>query len=298
MSWLSMNEITTFRWSFEEDVEHYQAAGYSSIGVWRQKIADWGDERAVDLLADSKLCVSNLMWAGGFTGSDGRTLAESVDDAADALRLAAAMQAGCLVIYPGGRNNHTFRHAGRLLRMALEDLLPLAEAVEVPLAIEPMHAACAAEWTFLTDLSEVTELIAELRTPFLKLAYDTYYCALDAGRTDLLVEAVPHLAVVHLADRRLPPTSDQERCPLGCGQLPLGELMATLLDAGYIGPFDVKLMGQEIETCDYWTLLEHSQQAFAELFASAQPWIPCASIYPPKPGFPGAPSVHWPRKVQ
>ena len=37
---LSMNEMTTFRWSFEEDVQHYREAGYPAIGVWRQKLAD------------------------------------------------------------------------------------------------------------------------------------------------------------------------------------------------------------------------------------------------------------------
>ena len=102
MTLLSMNEITTFRWSLEEDVENYQQAGYRAIGVWRQKLSDGDEDRAIDLVAESGLVVSNLMWAGGFTGSDGRTLAESIDDAAEAIRLAAALQAGCLVIYPGG----------------------------------------------------------------------------------------------------------------------------------------------------------------------------------------------------
>lgn len=268
---LSMNEITTFRWSFAEDVENYQRAGYKSIGVWRQKLTDWGEDQAVDLLAGSGLSVSNLLWAGGFTGSDGRGLDECVDDAADALRLAAAVQARCLVIYPGGRNNHTFRHAERLLNLALEELLPLAEAVEVPLAIEPMHAACAADWTFLTDLRAVVALLDEYHSPFLKLAYDTYHSPVEDGQRELLLEAVRHLEIVHLADCRLPPTSDQERCPLGWGQLPLGEIVATLLGAGYGGVFDVKLMGPEIESCDYWTLLEQSRQAFATLTSSATP---------------------------
>ena len=53
--------------------------------------------------------------------------------------------AGCLVVYAGGRNNHIYRHAGRLLRLALDELLPMAEMWEVPLAIEPMHPACATD---------------------------------------------------------------------------------------------------------------------------------------------------------
>ena len=49
MAVLSMNELTTFRWSFDEDVENYAAAGYSAMGVWRQKVSDFGEERAADL---------------------------------------------------------------------------------------------------------------------------------------------------------------------------------------------------------------------------------------------------------
>jgi sugar phosphate isomerase/epimerase len=265
MNLLSMNEITTFRWSFEQDIEHYQEAGYRAIGVWRQKLSDGDQDRAIDLLADSELVVSNLLWAGGFTGSDGRTLEESIDDARDALRLAAAMRAGCLVVYSGGRNNHTFRHASRLLRTALDELLPFAEAVEVPLAIEPMHAACAAEWTFLTDLAPVLELIEDAQSDWLKLAIDTYHFPCGESQRQLLARAARHVGIVHLGDRRLPPSADHERCPLGCGHLPLSDIVLTLQNAGYTGAFDVKLMGPEIETSDYWALLEHSQVAFAEL---------------------------------
>jgi sugar phosphate isomerase/epimerase len=271
MTLLSMNEITTFRWSFEQDVENYHQAGYRSIGVWRQKLADCDAERAIDLLAGSGLNVSNLLWAGGFTGSDGRTLEESIDDAKDALRLAAGMQAGCLVIYPGGRNNHTFRHAGRLLRTALDELLPLAAAVEVPLALEPMHAACAINWTFLTDPRSVVALVEEYASPYLKLAYDTYHFPLGHRQRRQLHKIAPHIGIVHLGDRRAPPSADQDRCPLGAGRLPLAEIVAALQEAGYAGPFDVKLIGPEIGVNDYWTLLEQSQAAFAELVHASGP---------------------------
>ena len=33
MSRLSMNEITTFRWSFEEDIAHFRRAGYGAVGA-------------------------------------------------------------------------------------------------------------------------------------------------------------------------------------------------------------------------------------------------------------------------
>jgi sugar phosphate isomerase/epimerase len=271
MTLLSMSEITTFRWTFEQDIENYQQAGFRAIGVWRQKLADWDEDHAVELLATSGLTVTNLVWAGGFTGSDGRPPADCIDDAIDALRLAGKIAAGCLVVYPGGRNNHTFRHAGRLLRDALQQLLPLAEAVEVPIAIEPMHPACARDWTFLTDLESVVSLIEEFRSPFLKLAYDTYHFSFEARQRMTLSRLAPHIGIVFLGDRNSAPSLDQERCLLGQGRLPLKETVAALQNAGYSGAFDVKLLGPEIESCDYWSVLEQSQTAFSNFAAAAQP---------------------------
>jgi sugar phosphate isomerase/epimerase len=265
MSLLSMNELTTYRWSLGQDLENYREAGYSGIGVWRQKLADESEDSAIERLTASGLSVTNVSWAGGFTGSDGRSLADSIDDAASAIRLAGSVMAGCLVIYSGGRNNHINRHATRLLRMALDELLPIAEMWEVPLAIEPMHPACAMDWTFLTSLESTIDFVEQVDSPFLKIAYDTYHFPLGSKRRSQLAALAPHLGIVFLGDRLEPASADQERCPLGHGRLPLVEIVSTLQDAGYTGAYDVKLMGPDIETCDYWTLLEQSLVAFGDL---------------------------------
>lgn len=269
MTLLSMNEMTTYRWSLAQDVENYQEAGYSGIGVWRHKLIDEDEDRAIELLTSSSLRVTNLSWAGGFTGSDGRSLADSIQDAAEAIKLAATLMAGCLVIYSGGRNNHTYRHAGRLLTSALDELLPIAEMWEVPLAIEPMHAACAKDWTFLTSLESAIELVRAFDNPYLKIAYDTYHFPLGSMRRSILTRLAPHIGIVFLGDRLQPPSADHERCLLGHGRLPLSEIVGTLQDVGYAGAYDVKLMGSDIEAYDYWTLLEQSQLAFGELVPEA-----------------------------
>src|SRR3979409_1425890 len=138
MAGLSINEMTTYRWSFEEDVLNYRAAKIGAIGVWRQKLADFGEEKGIELLAEHGLAVSNLLWAGGFTGSDGHTYRESLRDAADAIQLAAALKASCLVVDSGARSRHTQNHARRLFLGAVRELLPLAAELNVTLAVEPM----------------------------------------------------------------------------------------------------------------------------------------------------------------
>jgi sugar phosphate isomerase/epimerase len=265
MARLSVNEMTTYRWSFEEDVRHYRAANIGALGVWRQKLADFGEEKGIELLAESGLAVSNVLWAGGFTGSCGHTYQESLKDATEAIRLAAQLRAGSLVVYSGGRNGHTQNHARRLFQGALRELLPLASELRVVLAVEPMHAGCAGEWTFLTTLKETQLLIESLDSPWVKVALDTYQFGHVPGILDQIAELSGLVGIVHLGDSSNPPDRDQNRQRLGTGTVPLREIIQALTAGGYDGYFDVELMGEEIEASNYHELLVSSKRKFEEL---------------------------------
>ena len=52
---LAMNELTTYRWSFEEDIRYYKAAGFEGIGIWRSKLSDCGEEDGIRKLRASGL---------------------------------------------------------------------------------------------------------------------------------------------------------------------------------------------------------------------------------------------------
>jgi len=268
MAGLSINEMTTYRWSFEEDVTRYQAAGIEAIGVWRQKLADFGEEKGIKLLAKSGLKVSNLLWAGGFTGSDGHSYHESLADAREAVQLAAALSADCVVVYSGGRNGHTQNHARRLFASALEELLPLAEQLDIVLAVEPMHTGCADEWTLLTSLDEAMSLIHGMDSPQLKLVFDTYHLGYDPHIVEQIAHVAAHIAVVHLGDGQGPPECEQNRCCLGEGKLPLAQIVKSLRQAGYAGHYDVELIGEAVENCDYQQLLDRSKLAFDQFMSN------------------------------
>ncbi|HEY2881167.1 MAG TPA: sugar phosphate isomerase/epimerase family protein, partial [Pirellulales bacterium] len=251
---LSMNEMTTYRWSFEEDLQHYRAAGIPALGVWRRKLSDYGERRGIELLKASGLAVSNLMWAGGFTGSEGHTYRESIDDATDAIRLAGEMGAPALVVYSGARAGHTHNHGRRLLTGALAELAPIAAEHRVVLALEPMHAACAGECTFVTSLADACAILDQINSPQVRLSLDTYQMGLGPGVLDQVRNLAKRIAIVHLADGH-PPDDEQHRTPLGRGCVPLGEIIHALRDGGYDGDFDVELFGDEISPTDYENLL-------------------------------------------
>ncbi|MBS0207935.1 MAG: sugar phosphate isomerase/epimerase [Planctomycetes bacterium] len=269
MARLSINELTTFRWTFDQDVQQLIAGGFKSIGVWRHKLDDFGRERGVDLLASSGLEVSNLAWAGGFTASDGRTLRESIDDALDAIALAAELRAATLLVYSGPRAGHTNAHARRLFREALKQLVPAAEQQGVTLALKPVHALMATEWSFLVGLDEPLALVQEFNSPRLKLAIDTYQTPWDDKGQQQLAAAAPHVALVQLADGRAPTYCEERHTPLGEGEAPLLSLIAALERGGYRGDYDVVLMGLEVPPDDYPTLLRKTHSTFKQLLPVA-----------------------------
>lgn len=270
MAGLSISETTTFRWSFEQDVREYATAGISGIGIWRHKLSDCGLTKAKELLQECGLKPSHLFWAGGFTGSDGRSYRESIEDALEAVRSAAALHCPNLVLYSGPRAGHTANHAKRLFLDALRELVPYAEESKVTLAIEPMHPGCAAEWTFLTSLDDTLAILAAAKTPQVKMVLDTYHLGQETGLLERIPDLVPQIALVQLGDGRRPPVGEQNRCPLGEGSTPLRDIVAALAAGGYDGYYDVELLGEDLEISDYRLLLQHAKDAYEKFVVRGQ----------------------------
>ncbi len=262
---MSMNELSTYSWTFDQDVFRYLAAGYEGIGVWRPKLTDYGEQKGMELLRESGLAVSNLLWAGGFTGSDGLGYRESIEDAAEAIRLAQELQTDCLVVYSGSRAGHTHNHARRMTRQALAELLPVAQNAGVTLALEPVHEDTGGEWSFLNDLQGAVDFLDSLSSTSFKLVFDTYHLGLAPVDLRLVESIASRIAIVHLADARQPPNGEPNRCLLGQGSVPLADIAAALLEGGFTGYWDVELMGEDVEGISYDHILQQSRQAMTQL---------------------------------
>lgn len=259
---LSMNEMTTYRWSLLDDVVAYRKAGYAAIGVWRPKLVEFGEERGCELLCDSGLTVSSISWAGGFTGSHGHSFREAVDDARDVLRTAAAVNAECLVIVSGCRAGHTANHARRLLVSGLRALADEAAEYDVRLALQPMHPMFASEWSFLTTLDETVDVLDRCDHEAVGMAFDVYHLWQEPRLLERIPEIAPSVSLVQLSDWRDPPRSEVDRCRLGEGEIPLRDIVQTFAQSGYNGYYEVEIWSEELWRSDYEALLAHSRSRF------------------------------------
>jgi sugar phosphate isomerase/epimerase len=279
----AISQITTSRWELPHEVERLREHGFDRLSLWRPKLSDVGPRGAAAILTGAGVRASSLQWAGGFTGGDGRSFRECVDDALEAIDDAAAVGATVVVVHSGCRGGHTRAHARRLLVGALETLAPVARSVGVTLALRPLHAAVAERCSFLARPAEALDVVEQIDDPAVRLAIDLWQFGDDPDLFALLPRLAASTAVVQVADRSGPPTSDLERRPAGRGGLPLERVALSLLDAGFGGVFEFDAVGDEVATLGYEAVLAETRaltDGWQRAFADRSPWLWASSAAP------------------
>lgn len=257
---VSLSQLTTIRWGLAEELAHLAAHGFDCLSIWRAKLSDDGPAATAALLSAAGVRVSSLQWAGGFTGADGRTFTESVADAVEAIEAARAIGSPVLLVHSGCRGGHTRAHARRLFLQALATLAPLARAAGVTLALKAIRPEAGCNATFLVRPLDALEIVEEVANPAVRLALDLWQWGDDAQFAAILPRLAAATAIVQVADRVGPVTSDWERLPVGRGTLPLESLVTMLVEQGYGGDFEFDPVGDAVAAIGYEDVVAETRQ--------------------------------------
>jgi hypothetical protein len=144
-------------WYEQLAVARYQH--WQRVGLVRKTIWKYGSDAVARSLASHRLRVSSLSWAGGFTGAVGFSFREAVADGRQALKEAQAVGAESLVVVPGGRHGHTFRHAQRLVADGLKYLADDADARQVRLALLISLPTSCTAWSCISGADDALHLL-------------------------------------------------------------------------------------------------------------------------------------------
>ena len=248
---IAVSQLATLRWGLAEELCHYTEHGFDAISLWWPKLSDLHLFEARELLDSAGVRVSSIQWPGGFTGSEGQTFQESLEDAYEAIDIAEQLHCPFVVLRTGARAGHTLSHARRLIQLALAELAPAAEAVGVSLVIK----ATQAEAGFLTSLSDALSILEVSGCPNVGLAIDLWSYSeelISSKRNSSLLERIK---IVSVADRVKSVSSSSERLPPGFGDLPLMELLRHVVDSGYCGEVEFDPVGQTVSSMGYEELL-------------------------------------------
>lgn len=127
------------------------------VTVRRQQVMRIGEYSIREILHDHGISVSCLGFAGGFTGALGQSFAGAISDVGRAAAMAEKLDARSIIVVPGNRGLHTYRHAERIVRDGLDRCAAMAERVGVRVMVPTdtvfagrqdcfRPSSCAVEW--------------------------------------------------------------------------------------------------------------------------------------------------------
>lgn len=263
----AMSEVTTYDWSFDQDVRGYAEAGFGAIGVWQNKLTEGPFvystiplapipatrlEAAIHAVRDAGLGVSSLVCGGDYTQPDPVLLERRIAHGRFAIDAVRRFEARCLVVIPGSLYGRTREEAMERCSRTLRLLSEVASEAGVRLAVEPLHPR---DTDFVNTLGDAVEMIERVDHQACGVFVDTWQLWETPDLFEEIRRAAGRIHGLHVADSPSIVRSNEDRVVPGEGVIPLVEIVGAVLDAGYDGWIDVELMSRELWALDYHDVL-------------------------------------------
>jgi sugar phosphate isomerase/epimerase len=251
---LSLNQATTKRWSVAEAVDGCTRAGLTSIGLWREPVAEHGLDATAKLVAERGLRVSSLCRGGFLTATEpaGRTAA--LEDNRRAIDEAATLRASCLVMVVGGlpAGSRDLRGARERVREALLNLAPYAGERGVRLALEPLHPMYCADRAVLSTLGQALDVAEAFPVEQVGVVVDTFHVWWDPEVLRQISRAGSRIASFQVCDWMTPLPADVllGRGMMGDGHIDFQPLRSAVDAAGYVGDIEVEIFNAAVWAAD------------------------------------------------
>lgn len=170
-----LHTITNKPWGLEELVDKYAAAGVRGISVWNNAIEGMGPYRAGELIRSQGLEVVSYVRGGFFPHPDSTGRAQALNHNRKLLEEAAALGAPLIVLVCGASPLQPLAVSRKQIQEGIEAILPLAEKLNVKLAIEPLHPMYAADRSAINTLAQANQLAESFNSDFVGVALDVYH---------------------------------------------------------------------------------------------------------------------------
>lgn len=253
---LSLNTATTKYWSLPEAVDGALRAGIPALGVWRDRVAEVGAERAARMIRDAGLRVSSLCRGGFLTATAPDEQRRALADNRAAIEEAATLGARELVMVVGGlpEQDRDIVAARARVSERLAELAPHAAERDVRLALEPMHPMYCADRGVISTLRQALEMAAPFPAEVVGVVVDTFHVWWDPELELQIARAgrERRLASYQVCDWNLPIAADAllSRGMMGDGHIDFGRISRRVDETHYTGDVEVEIFNADIWSAD------------------------------------------------
>jgi sugar phosphate isomerase/epimerase len=260
---LSLNQITTNRWSVAEAVGGCVRHDVQSIALWRHKIEEGGLDSCVRAVNDAGLHVSSVCRGGMFPAATAAERKKRIEDNFRAVDEAAALHADSLVMVVGGCAGMSLDDARRMVADGVATLVPYARECGVKIGLEPLHPMYAAERSVLVTIGQALELAQPYDQRDVGVILDTFHIWWDPHVEEQIERAAGRIYGFHVSDWLVPlPDVLMGRGLMGDGVIDNCELRVMVEKAGYDGPIEVEIFNQALWDADPDTVLTQVVERF------------------------------------
>lgn len=280
MTWtFGVSEVTTWPWSFEDDVARYAALGAGAIEVWEFKL-DRDPGRRREQLASVRahgLTVSSFQadvhaLMPTRTRREPAALAERMDAFLATLEdCAPAIPGSVFVLNTGVAADGDVERAFARTVDAYGELAERAARAGVRLALEPLHPLQMNEDTFAWNLEDALDIVEAVDHEALGICADAWNLA---GQHDLrprLARCAGAIFIAQVSDYRRP-RSYLDRLAVGDGAIDFRPFLEGLRDAGYDGPLVLEIFSKDVPDSlydgDLHAVVSRSRDALTRLLGA------------------------------
>jgi sugar phosphate isomerase/epimerase len=261
---LSINALSSYRWSFGEDLALWRELGVGWAGMIGAKCG--GDlDGGLARMAEAGIRASTVIVAG-FDLNRPESWEESRAELNATVDAVAKYHGWSVYITPG---RTTFAPWGEVLELFAEASAPCAahaRETSVRLAYEPSFRPDVSFINTLRDAIDASE-----RTG-LGLVVDFGNCWMERDFRETVLRAASHIALVQVGDTKvggvlgpgMAPAAG--RVPFGEGDLPIARMLRDVRDSGYAGPIELELPGPLGESEGYDVVIRRGAEKASAMF--------------------------------
>ena len=261
LSRLAIHTITHRPWSASECIGRFAAAGVPGITFWRYHFEKESPAGLRKQVGDAGLTTVALARGGFFTSEDWW------DDNRRAVEEAEALGAPQLVLVCGARPDRALEASRRQIAERIGQLLPIARAAGVNLAIEPLHPMYAADRSAINTMAQAHAVCDALGSPEgLGIAVDVYHTWWDPDLEAGIARAgeTGRLLSFHVCDWRSPEDLLNDRALMGEGCIDLRRIRGWVEAAGFRGFCEAEIFSNRWWASDQDAYLKTIKTAYLQ----------------------------------
>jgi sugar phosphate isomerase/epimerase len=241
-------EYTTPELSFAEDLTLYASLRVEGIGIDERKLTKGA--RDLERFRESGLAASSYFpatpsvlplprWPGP---DEPAARVEAICRGIDRL---APFEPRCCVCITGPGGAYRANDARERVVSGLKEVARAAADAGMTLAIEAIHASIAVDWTFVTTIPDMVELLNEIDEPNTAMAFDVWHLWDTPNLLPQVREFAPRFCSVHLDDWREPTRSWCDRALPGSGVADLPGIFGALDEGGFDGWVELEIFSDD-----------------------------------------------------